>query len=163
MPNILLLVLRCCIYVLFKEKEVLSLQNAHMFKKKEVLSLQNAHINGFFLHIYCHSPRTNIYISLFKNFIYLFTLYMISVPFSFQSPPHTALPPSPLIWEGGSPMVHAITAGLGKDKVAQETGSTGRQQSQGQPLLQFWGNPHEDRAAYLLHMCQGSGSCLGIA
>ena len=59
-----------------------------------------------------------------------------------------------------------VTAGLGTSSPTEarqghpvrETGSRGRQQSQGKPLLQLLGDLHEDQAAYLLHMCKGPRS-----
>jgi hypothetical protein len=59
-------------------------------------------------------------------------------------------------------LAYLVTAGLDTSsptKARQGSpvkggGSTGRQQSQGQPLFQLLGELHEDKAAHLLHMCR---------
>ena len=57
-------------------------------------------------------------------------------------------------------MAHQVTSKLGtsfptdarQGRPVRGTGSTGRQQSQGQPLLQLLGDLHEDQGEHLLHM-----------
>jgi hypothetical protein len=102
--------------------------------------------------------------------IYLFILHsnhsFLSQYYYTQPLPSTLLP-SPL--KRGSPhlgyqstLAHQLTAGQctssslkgRQGNPVRRTGSTGRQQSQGQPTLQLLEDRHEDQAAQLRHICR---------
>ena len=63
-------------------------------------------------------------------------------------------------------LAHLVTEGVGSSSLTEAKQgiqvrapeSTGRQQIQGHPLLQFLRDQHEDQAAHLLHMCKGPRS-----
>lgn len=113
----------------------------------------------------------------FFSLIYLFTVHSIAGPPSLPSYPahsHTPLPPSSLR-RGTHPCIHQtheylptlthqVIAILGtssptegaQGKALRRTGSTGRQQNQGQTLLQLLRDLYEDQAAFLPYMCRGA-------
>ena len=108
----------------------------------------------------------------FFSLINLFTLYPNVRPPFFSVPRLTD--PLPLSSEeGGAPLgiicpthTHQVTVGLGafspteatQGSPVKGTESIGRQQNQGQSQLQLLGNPYENQAAHLLHMCRGARS-----
>lgn len=104
----------------------------------------------------------------------LYIPIVVSLPPLLPSPPSRPLPPRPLSCPEGKPLrvpahlAHHVSGGLSSSSPTEVrqgspvrvTGSTGRQQSQRRPSFQLLGDPHEDRAAHLLHMCGGPRSTL---
>ena len=71
--------------------------------------------------------------------------------------------PSPLWFCLMSPQDYVHPPPLRPDRAAHlgaQDPYAGRQQAQGQPLLQLLGNLHEDQAAHLLHICREPRSSL---
>ena len=99
------------------------------------------------------------------SFIYSFTLHTNPSPFlSCQAHlPHTTHWYKPFL-------THQISSGLSSSSPnesrqgspARGKGPNGRQESlsQRQPLLQLLGDPHEDQATHLLHICRGPRTSL---
>ena len=118
--------------------------------------------------LYIGDPKT---LFIYYSFIHsLYVLHSTPMPLLTQS----LLPiPSPLLfWEGVSlpeyqpNLTDHITADLGtsspnefrQGSPVKGAGFTSKQQSHEQSQLLLLGNLHEDKAAYLLHMCSGLGS-----
>jgi hypothetical protein len=116
----------------------------------------------------------------FSLFFFHECIYSCYIPIatllSSQSSPHTAIhsilpSSSPLLWEGGASvgyhptLAQQVTAGLGtssptearQGSLVREIGSTGKQQSQGQIQLHWFGDLHEEQTTHLLYMCGDLG------
>jgi hypothetical protein len=112
---------------------------------------------------YCIGP---FFLPLIYSFIY--SHYILNTasphyPITPVTPLQISLSNSPLsISEKSiaSALGHLITAVLSTFSTTEAQlgspvrGSSGRQQSQRQPILIFLGDPHEEQVAYLLHMCR---------
>ena len=98
---------------------------------------------------------------IFQFIYYLFTLHPDSSPP--PSPPFTQYLPMGTIHT----LAPQVTAGIGTSSPTEAklgipvrgTGTIGKQQSKDNPLLQLLGDPHEDQAVSLLHMCKKCHVC----